>query len=62
MTQVYEAGMTMPQQIGMSSFSLCLITMLITAVRFMLTQAGLKPEDSDVIDYLEAIKRNMAEA
>jgi hypothetical protein len=46
MTQVYEAGMTMPQQIGMSSFSLCLITMLITAV----------------IDYLEAIKRNMAEA
>jgi uncharacterized damage-inducible protein DinB len=31
-------------------------------VHCMLTQAGLEPEDSDVIDYLEAIKRNPAEA
>jgi len=31
-------------------------------VHCMLTQAGLKPEDSDVIDYLEAIKQNPAES
>lgn len=31
-------------------------------VHCMLTQAGLNPEDSDVIDYLEAIKHNPAEA
>jgi uncharacterized damage-inducible protein DinB len=31
-------------------------------VHCMLTQAGLEPEDSDVIDYLEAVKQNSAEA
>lgn len=31
-------------------------------VHCMLTQAGLEPEDSDVIDYLEAVRRKPAEA